>query len=83
MLEDFSLEDHKTKNFFGILKNLGVDQQQTLLVVKEHQANLTRASKNIPNSKIMRASDLNTYEIMRCKTLLFTEGGLKFFETGN
>jgi len=77
VVEDFKLEDGKTKNYFQILKNLGVASAKTLLVVDEADNNLKIASRNIPNNRIMRVSDLNTYEILNCKTLLFTEGSVK------
>ena len=77
VIEDFKLDDGKTKNYFQILKNLGVSSAKTLLVVTEADNNLKLASRNIPNNRIMRISDLNTYDILNCKTLLFTEGSLK------
>jgi large subunit ribosomal protein L4 len=77
VIEDFNLDDGKTKNYFQILKNLGVSSAKTLLVVNEADNNLKLASRNIPNNRIMRISDLNTYDILNCKTLLFTEGSLK------
>jgi len=77
VIEDFKLDDKKTKNYYQILKNLGVDAVKSLMVVSEADNNLKLASRNIPNNRITRVSDLNTYEIMNCKTLLFTEGSLK------
>ncbi|MFI5135840.1 MAG: 50S ribosomal protein L4 [Chitinophagales bacterium] len=77
VVEDFKLDDGKTKNYYQILKNLGVASAKTLLVVNEADNNLKLASRNIPNNRIMRVGDLNTYDIMNCKTLLFTEGSLK------
>ena len=80
VVEDFKLDDSKTKNYFLILKNLGVASAKTLVVVNDADANLKLASRNVPNSRIMRVNDLNTYDILNCKTLLFTEGSLKHFE---
>jgi len=77
VIEDFKLDDNKTKNYFQILKNLGVASSKTVLVVSEPDKNLSIASRNIPNNRIVRVSDLNIYEILNCKTLLFTEGSLK------
>jgi large subunit ribosomal protein L4 len=80
VVEDFTLDDNKTKNYFRILKNLGVAGRKTLVVVNEADKNLRLASRNVPNNRIMRASDLNTHDILNCSTLLFTEGSLKDFE---
>ena len=79
IIEDFQLADHKTKNFVQILKALGFSSSKTLLVVNEADNHLKIASRNIQNSRIKRVVDLNTYEILNCKTLLFTEGSLKYF----
>lgn len=79
VVEDFNLSDNKTKSYFSILKNLGISNAKTLVVVNEADKNLRLASRNVPNSRVMRAADLNTYDILNCKTLLFTEGSLKDF----
>lgn len=80
VVEDFKLDDNKTKNYFQILKNLGVSKSKTLVVVGEADKNLRLASRNVSNSRVTRASDLNTYDILNCKSLLLTEGSLKNFE---
>ena len=80
VIEDFQLEDHKTKNFHQILKSLGVDSKKILLVVNEANDNLRTASRNMKKSRVARVADLNTYDILNANTLLFTEGSLKHFE---
>jgi large subunit ribosomal protein L4 len=80
VIEDFKLDDHKTKGFHQILKSLGVAGKKILLVVKESDENIKIASRNLQKSKVARVSDLNTYEILNANTLLFTEGSLKHFE---
>ncbi len=80
IIEDFNLDGYKTKNFHQILKSLGIETKKTLVIVNEQNENLRIASRNIQKSKIARASDLNTYDIMNANTLLFTEGSLKHFE---
>ncbi|MCS6990872.1 MAG: 50S ribosomal protein L4 [Chitinophagales bacterium] len=77
VVEDFSLENHKTKPYFSILKNLGVADIRSILVVDQPDANLLRAARNIEDHQIVRASQLNTYQILNCRRLLFTESGLK------
>ena len=80
VIEDFQLEDHKTKNFHQILKSLGVHTKKILLVVNESDEKLKIASRNIQKTRVARVSDLNTYDILNANTLLFTEGSLKHFE---
>ncbi|MEO5674210.1 MAG: 50S ribosomal protein L4 [Chitinophagales bacterium] len=79
VIEDFQLEDHKTKGFHGILKSLGIHSKKILVVVNEANENLRIASRNLKKSRVARVSDLNTYEILNANTLVFTEGSLKHF----
>jgi large subunit ribosomal protein L4 len=80
VVENFELPDHKTRNYAEILDNLGLVSKKTILVIDELNDNLKRASRNISSNRVMKASDLNTYDILNCKTLLFTEGSLALFK---
>ena len=79
VIEDFQLEDHKTKNFHQILKSLGVESKKILLVVNEANDNLRTASRNMKKSRVARVADLNTYDIVNADALVLTEGAAKIF----
>ncbi|MBA3646979.1 MAG: 50S ribosomal protein L4 [Chitinophagales bacterium] len=83
VIEDFQLQDHKTKEYFRILKNLGVAEKKIILVIGEASNNLKLASRNLSKCKISTVKDLNTYEILNAGTLLFVESSLKQFESTN
>lgn len=80
IVEDFTLENAKTKEFVQILKNLGVSGKKTILIVQEANSQLMIASRNVPKSRIAKVSDLNTYDIMNASALVFVESSLKHFE---
>lgn len=80
IVEDFTLENAKTKEFVQILKNLGVSGKKTILIVQEANTQLMIASRNVPKSRIAKVSDLNTYDIMNASALVFVESSLKHFE---
>lgn len=80
VVEDFAPEAPKTKAYVEFLNNLKVDDVRTLLVVKEPERNLVLSARNIPNATIMRACDLNTYDILHAHKLIFFESGLKSLE---
>jgi large subunit ribosomal protein L4 len=82
VIEDFSLANHKTKEFVNILRNLGLTTKKIIIVVNEADDHLKIASRNLQKSRISKVSDLNTYEIMNANMLLFVESSLKHFETG-
>ena len=82
VVEDLSFAAPKTKEFANILANLGLATSKTVVVTPAFNDVLYRSGRNIANTKIKIASDLNTYEILNCKTLLLTESSIqKIVET--
>ena len=76
VVEDFTFEAPKTKNYINFAKNLKVDGVKTLLVLASADKNVYLSSRNVPNTAIMTASDINTYAVLNNKALLLTESGL-------
>jgi len=81
IIEDFSFETPKTKNFVELLKNFQLTGIKTLLVLSNSDTNILLSSRNLKKVKIVRASDLNTYEILDAKRLIITESSVKDIET--
>ncbi|MBK7869255.1 MAG: 50S ribosomal protein L4 [Saprospiraceae bacterium] len=77
VIEDFSFEAPKTKAYFDILKNLNLEAKKTLLVTQDHEKEVLLSVRNLPKATIMRASDLNTYEILHANTLILSEGSIE------
>lgn len=77
ILEDFTLEQPKTKEYANILKNLQLHDRKTLLVVDEIQENTVLASRNIPKASVTRYSKLNTYEVLNSDYLIFSESSVE------
>jgi len=65
IVEDFSFEAPKTKNFSELLKNFQLTGKKTLLVIHQPDEKLILSSRNLKRVKILMASDLNTYEYWR------------------
>jgi large subunit ribosomal protein L4 len=80
IVEDFTFDAPKTKNFMEILKNFQIEGQKTLLVVPETDANVLLSLRNLKKVKVMRAADLNTYEILDAKKMLVMESSVKEIE---
>jgi len=76
VVEDFTFEKPKTKEFLTIQKNLGVKKGWSLVVIKERDNNIYLSSRNSQKSEVTIPSDLNTYIIMRAKSLIFTESSI-------
>lgn len=80
IIEDFNFEKPKTKEFTGLLKNLSLTDKKTLVVISETNNNLYLSSRNLEKSKVVTASDLNTYDILNAQQLLVVEGALPVIE---
>lgn len=77
VVEDLSMAAPKTKEFAGILSNLGLGSTKTLVVTPAYNEIVYKSGRNVANAKIKIASDLTTYEILNCQTLLLTESSVQ------
>lgn len=84
VIDSISLDSPKTKNFADILANLKLNDNRTLMVLPSHDNNIYLSAKNIPNAEVMIASDINTYQILKAKSLILVEDSIgKIKETLN
>ncbi len=77
VVEDFSFETPKTKQFVALVNNLKVNNGRLLLVLSESNENVLLSARNLQNVEIKRVSDLSTYNIMRAKNLVLVESSVK------
>ena len=80
VLEDFTFDTPKTKQFVGLLKSLSLGEKKTLFVLPEGNKNVVLAGRNIENSKITTADQINTYDLMNADTLVFVESAISKIE---
>lgn len=80
LVEGFSFEKPRTKDFVNILSALEMANNKVLLVIPEDDKNVVLSGRNLPNARITRASDLNTYDIMNAENLLIVEGAVQVIE---
>lgn len=80
VLEDFAFDAPKTKKYADLLNNLTLSDKKTLLVLGESNKNVYLSSRNLSNSKVVTASDLNTYDILNANNVLFVESSIKEIE---
>ncbi len=76
VLEDFSFDAPKTKEFKAILDNLNLNGQKTLMVTADMERELLLSSRNLQRADVARAADLNVYQIMNTQTLVLSEGAI-------
>lgn len=72
VVEDFAVESGKTKDLAQVLKNL-VDGQRTLIIIRDEDAMIRRAGKNIPWVRINSYNRLSAKELLYGKNVLVLE----------
>lgn len=81
VVEDFTLEAPKTKDFINIAKNLKVDGKKALVVLSNADKNVYLSARNLQEVQIELAANLNTYEVLNADVLVLAEGSLKTIDT--
>ena len=76
IVEDFSFEAPKTKEFIEFTKNLQVADKKLLLVLSDQNKNVYLSARNLPKAKVITVSELNTYKILDCESLVIFEGSV-------
>ncbi|MFA6689837.1 MAG: 50S ribosomal protein L4 [Sphaerochaetaceae bacterium] len=73
VVEDFSSENGKTKELVAILKNFVKDEKRTVLILKDDDAMLRRAARNIPYLHVQSFNRLSAKELLYGRTILVLE----------
>ena len=80
VVEDFSFEAPKTKDFVNVVNNLKVADKKLLVVLPEANKNVFLSARNLQRTNLAIAASLNTYTVLNADTLVVTEGALKAIE---
>lgn len=84
VLEDFSFDAPKTKSFSDMLSKFNITGKRVLIVTPEKNDNLVLSGRNIQKTKVVVASDLNTYDLMNASRVLVLNSAIaKIEETLN
>ncbi|WP_276497754.1 50S ribosomal protein L4 [Pontibacter litorisediminis] len=79
LVESFSLEAPKTKEFKGILSNLQ-STGKTLVVLPAVDKNIVLSGRNLPKVKVSTVKDVNTYDLLNTEKLLLVEQSVNELE---
>ena len=77
VVEDFTMEAPKTKQFVEIINNLKVDGKKALFVLPGANKNVYLSARNIERVNVMTAAALNTYKVLNADVMVVTENSLK------
>ena len=81
VVEDFSFDTPKTKNFIEVLKAIGIQEKKSLIVLGESNKNVYLSSRNLKGSEVVSVSELSTYKILNANSIVFMEGSLEGLES--
>ena len=76
VVEDFTFEAPKTKNFVEVINNLKIDGKKALFVLPGADKAVYLSARNIERANVMAASALNTYKVLDADVLVLTESAL-------
>lgn len=77
VVEDFTLEVPKTKDFLNIVKNLKVKGKKVLVVLPTEDKNVYLSARNLKEAQVMGAANINTYKILNADAVIIAESSLE------
>ena len=77
VVEDFSFEAPKTKEFIALTQNLKVDGKKLLVVLPESNKNVYLSARNLQKSECIIAANVNTYKVLNADVMVVTEKSLE------
>jgi large subunit ribosomal protein L4 len=80
ILEDFTFDQPRTKQYINILNNLSLSGKKSLLVIPSVDKNVMLSARNLPKTSVVVASDLNTYQILNSQRILLVESSIEQIE---
>ncbi|MCE7996201.1 MAG: 50S ribosomal protein L4 [Roseivirga sp.] len=80
VLEDFSFDAPKTKEYISLLNNLELGGKKTLVVVGENDRNIVLSGRNLQNSKVVTADTISTYDLLNAESVVLSESSVEKIE---
>ena len=76
VIEDFTIESGKTKDLVKILSNFA-DGERTVIILKDDDANIKRAGRNIPFLSFLSYNRLRAHDLFFGRKIIALEGAVK------
>lgn len=80
VVEDFSFESPKTKDFIALAKNLQVADKKVVLVLPDQNKNVYLSARNLERVRVVTASEINAYTILNCTRLVMAESSVAIID---
>lgn len=76
VLEDFSFDAPKTKEFIKILDSLSANDKKALVLLNERNKNVFLSSRNLKKANVTTVDQVNTYDLINAERLILCESTL-------
>jgi large subunit ribosomal protein L4 len=80
IVENLGFDAPRTKQFVDLMSKLNLSDKKTLLVLEKSDKAVYLSSRNLKKSKVVTASDLNTYDVVNAQNLILMESSLPVIE---
>ena len=77
VVENFTFDEPKTKQYINLAKNFKVEDLKTVVVLPERDENVLLSVRNVPNALVQRAADLNAYTVLNNDAMIITEASVE------
>ncbi|RYF73908.1 MAG: 50S ribosomal protein L4, partial [Cytophagaceae bacterium] len=81
VLESFTFEAPRTKDYIAFLNAMQLTGKKTLLILPDVDINVVKSSRNIQKTRVTTASQVNTYDLMNADQLLISTEALDKLQT--
>ena len=83
ILDKFSIDSHKTKDFVSDLKKLDLHDMKITLITNEKNDNLFLSSKNLEKINLVNAQSFSTYDVMNSNYILVDKSSVEYLNNLN
>lgn len=77
VIEDFTFDAPKTREFTNVLKNLSLTDSKVLFVTADHDKSLYLSGRNVKAAKVMEARDISTYDVLNARKVVLSESSIE------
>ncbi len=77
VLDSLNFDKPNTKSFLDVINNLNLNNQRILMVTPSVNKNVYLSGRNIPKTETLAATDINTYQILKAKTLVLLSDSIE------
>ncbi|UOE40708.1 50S ribosomal protein L4 [Chryseobacterium suipulveris] len=80
VLEQFTFEAPKTKEFINLNNALGFEGKKSLYILPEANKNVYLSSRNLPKVKVLTYNEISSYDLVHAGEIVFLEGAIEKFQ---